>query len=153
MTKKYSFTLFAEAVKLKDSINNNRNKGIKISESEFEEIVNIKPKMSCKNFNINKKKEDKIIIKPYWLLGFVEGEGTFGYKYTVPYFQLAQHVKNRNILDGIDMFFSKLIKNKISTSKLIDFHMTKVINKNTNVLFYTLQDLEILYKYIVPFFF
>jgi hypothetical protein len=41
---------------------------------------------------------------------------------------------------------------EISTSKLIDFHMTKVINKNTNVLSYTLQDLEILYKNIVPFF-
>jgi hypothetical protein len=50
------------------------------------------------------------------------------------------------------MFFYELIKNKISTSKLIDFHMTKVININTNVLSYTLQDLEILYKNIVPFF-
>jgi hypothetical protein len=108
--------------------------------------------MYCKNNNINKEKEDKIKIKPYWLLGFVEGEGTFGYKYTVPYFQWAQHVNNRNILEGIDMFFYELNKNKISTSKLIDFHMTKVINKNTNVLSYTLQDLEILYKNIVPFF-
>jgi hypothetical protein len=50
------------------------------------------------------------------------------------------------------MFFYELNKNKISTSKLIDFHMIKVINKNTNVLSYTLQDLEILYKNIVPFF-
>ena len=30
--------------------------------------------------------------------------------------------------------------------------MTKVINKKTNVLSYTLQNVEILYKYIVPFF-
>ena len=94
---------------MKNNINNNRNKGIKISESEFEEIVNIKLKMSCKNFNFNEDSKDKIIIKPYWLLGFVEGEGTFGYKYTVPYFQLAQHVKNRNVLDSIDMFFFQLI--------------------------------------------
>jgi hypothetical protein len=50
------------------------------------------------------------------------------------------------------MFFSELIKNNISTSELIDFHMTKVINKKTNILSYTLQNVEILYKYIVPFF-
>lgn len=120
--------------------------GKKISESEFEEIVNIKLKMSCKNFNINENSKDKIIIKPYSLLGYVEGEGTYGYKYTVPYFQLAQHVKNRNVLDSINMFFSELIKNKISTSELIDFHMSKVINKKTNILSYILQNVEILYK-------
>jgi hypothetical protein len=50
------------------------------------------------------------------------------------------------------MFFSELVKNKVSASELIDFHMTKVINKNTSVLSYTLQNVEILRKYIIPFF-
>jgi len=135
---------------LKHNINVNRDKGLKISESEFGEIVNIKSKMSCKSYYINKNNNDKIIIKPYWLLGFVEGEGTFGYKYTVPYFQIAQHINNRDVLDSIDIFLSELIKN--NSSKLIDFHMTKIINKKTNVLSYTIQDIEILNNYIIPFF-
>ena len=67
--KKYSFSLFTEAVKLKHNINN--NKGIKITEFELGEIINIKYKMSCKNNNINENNDINIKIKPYWLLGFV----------------------------------------------------------------------------------
>lgn len=147
-TKKYSFSLFAEAVKLKDNIN--KSKGIKLSDFELREIINIKSKMSWKNNNINENNYINIIIKPYWLLGFVEGEGTFGYKNAVPYFQLSQHSKNNHVLDSIDIFLSNLIKN--NSSKLISFHMTKVINKKTSVLSYTIQDTEILSNCIVPFF-
>jgi hypothetical protein len=68
----------------------------------------------------------------------------------VPYFQLAQHVRDKNVLDSIDIFLSKLIKN--NSSKVLNFHMTKVINKKTNILSYTIQDIEILNDYIVPFF-
>ena len=32
---------------------------------------------------------NNLIITSNWLLGFVEGEGTFGFKSLVPYFQIA----------------------------------------------------------------
>ena len=32
-------------------------------------------------------------VNPYWLLGFIEGEGTFGFKNLSPYFQIGQHTK------------------------------------------------------------
>jgi hypothetical protein len=37
-------------------------------------------------------------------MGFVEGEGTFGYKHLVPYFQIGQHGKNYFVLKAIELF-------------------------------------------------
>lgn len=147
--KKHDFLLFAKAVQLKYNVNVKRNKGIKISESEYEEFLSIKSNMFHKDKLLDSNNTN-IIISPYWLLGFVEGEGTFGYKYTVPYFQIAQNARNENIMNKIDLYLSQLVKNNSSDLKY--FNMTKVVNKKTNVLSYTIQDVEILHKYIVPFF-
>ena len=40
-------------------------------------------------------------IGPYWFLGFVEGEGTFGIKNLSPYFQIAQHKKSATLLEAV----------------------------------------------------
>jgi hypothetical protein len=37
-------------------------------------------------------------ISVQWLLGFLEGEGTFGYKNLVPYFQISQHKRSLYVL-------------------------------------------------------
>ena len=37
-------------------------------------------------------------IDPYWLLGLIEGEGTFGFRNLVPYFQLGLHSRNLPLL-------------------------------------------------------
>jgi hypothetical protein len=50
--KKYNFSLFKKAVKLKNNINLNRSKGIKMLDSEFQEFQVIKSYISCKNKNI-----------------------------------------------------------------------------------------------------
>lgn len=65
-----------------------------------------------KDININKYSSftQDYNINPYWLLGFVEGEGTFGIKNLVPYFQIAQHTKNKAILDGIRLYLSSIPK-------------------------------------------
>lgn len=43
-------------------------------------------------------KKNKVSINKWWLLGFVEGEGTFGYKHLVPYIQIAQDKENLFVL-------------------------------------------------------
>lgn len=146
--KKYKFNLFAEAVKFKHNININRSKGKIITDVEFQRFVDIKVNMSYKIEIVNN--DINAIINPNWLLGFVEGEGTFGYKYTVPYFQIAQNTKDKRLLNNISVFFSDLIKHNSSNEG--PFNMSKTLNKKTNVLSYTIQDLEILYNYIIPFF-
>jgi hypothetical protein len=150
--KKSAFYLFSNAVKLKDQVNLNRENGIKMSEKEFKDFNSFKLNMSIINQNVS----DTFNIisldnRPFWLLGFVEGEGTFGYKYRVPYFQIGQHKRSINALNSIENFLLKNVINLNNNSRY-DFKMTKVLNKRTNVSSYTIQDMDILYKYIVPFF-
>lgn len=61
--------------------------------------------MNRGRLNIDEKQKEflinKVSINMGWLLGFVEGEGTFGYKHLVPYFQIAQHKKNLFVLEAI----------------------------------------------------
>ena len=40
----------------------------------------------------------KIIVNPFWLLGFIEAEGTFGFKNLSPYFQIGQHIRSSMVL-------------------------------------------------------
>ena len=46
--------------------------------------------MNSTRTQFNESLLPKTPIKPLWLLGFIEGEGTFGIKNMVPYFQVAQ---------------------------------------------------------------
>jgi len=48
------------------------------------------------------------IIKSYWLLGFIDGEGRFGFKNLFPYFQLEQHAKNLFVLEIIIKFIKNI---------------------------------------------
>lgn len=146
--KKYKFNLFAEAVKHKQDILNNWSKGKIFTDLEYQKFVDIKVQMSCNTEIVNN--EIDTLINPNWLLGFVEGEGTFGYKYAVPYFQIAQNTKDKHLMDSISNFFSNLIKKNNINGK--GFTMSKSLNKKTNVLSYTIQDLIILSNYIIPFF-
>ena len=36
----------------------------------------------------------KILINPFWFLGFIEAEGTFGFKILSPYFKIGQHIRS-----------------------------------------------------------
>ena len=43
----------------------------------------------------------KIEVNPFWLLGFIEGEGTFGFKNLSPFFQVGQSVRSLYVLEAI----------------------------------------------------
>ena len=47
-------------------------------------------------------------VNVFWLLGLIEGEGTFGFKNLVPYFQIGQNVPNTHVLNAIYKFLSSL---------------------------------------------
>lgn len=56
-----------------------------------------------------------ITVNPFWLLGFIEAEGTFGIKNLVPYFQIGQHTKNQMVLNAISAYLSQLPKGFLFT--------------------------------------
>lgn len=75
-------------------------------------------------------------ITIFWLIGFIEGEGTFGFKNKIPYFQIGQHVRNHKVLLSISDFLSSL-DSKFEFSnysfKKISLVNSITINKRTNV--------------------
>lgn len=83
-SKRLDFENFFQAVLIKD------NK--KLSNTDMSKIVSLKNTMNTKReiFTYNTTKS-QIIINPNWLIGFLEGEGTFGIKTgSALYFQIAQ---------------------------------------------------------------
>lgn len=83
-SKRLDFENFYEAVLIKEKKN--------LSNADVERIIYLKGNMNSKReiftYNIT---ESQIIINPNWLIGFIEGEGTFGIKTgSSMYFQVAQ---------------------------------------------------------------
>lgn len=52
----------------------------------------------------------KIVVNPFWLLGFIEGEGTFGFKNLSPFFQVGQNVKSLYVLEDIAKYLQSIPK-------------------------------------------
>jgi len=94
-------------------------------------------------------------VTPYWLLGFIEAEGTFGVKNNLPYFQVAQHECSLSTLDMIASFLENTWeKNIFNYSNLppISINITKTRNDSTGVYSYVITNLDILYYFILPLF-
>lgn len=85
-------------------------------------------------------------------MGFVEGEGTFGYKHLVPYFQIAQHKKNLFVLKAIESFIRGLPKELPTTLGDQAYNIHYALNQKTNVYSLSIVSIDTLYSYIVPYF-
>lgn len=86
------------------------------------------------------------------MLGFVEGEGTFGYKHLVPYFQIAQHEKNLFVLKAIEIHLSELFKQHSNTISNQEFSVKYTRNSRTGVYSMTVVKIDTLFSYILPYF-
>jgi len=150
--KQLNFLKFKDAFLLK-------KKYSKLSPIEYQSMVELKSKMN-KGLDYNSETVKTFYIKnnikninSYWILGFIEGEGTFGFKGLSPYFQVPQHSVSVGALDYIKKFLETLCKNITSYLPYkIDLNMTITLNKSTNVYSYALTDVDVLYYIIFPFF-
>jgi len=89
------------------------------------------------------------IINKYWLLGFIEGEGTFGFKNLVPYFQLAQHLRSSHLMDNILLInLPNLFGFTLKSPKL---KPSITINKNTKVLVHSYNNIDSLHDTLAYF--
>lgn len=152
-TSKYlDFTCFSKVASIKSKY---LEGATKISKTELIAIKKLKETMNSKRLTMNKKQEDnlrdKVSINIWWLLGFVEGEGTFGYKHLVPYFQIAQHKKNLFILEAIETFLSKVFKESTNTLGFEEFKVKYTLNKGTGVYSMTVEKIDLMI-YLIPLF-
>lgn len=145
-TKVYDFDKFCQAVELKLASGS-------YTKNLFKETLALKDQMNTqRNPSLLAKAS---IIDPYWLVGFIEGEGTFGIKASNPYFQYAQLASNDALLNSMAQFLTKLPR-AISTPIL---HYTPgaskpsvSLNKRTNVITYSYASIDFFYDYLLPFF-
>lgn len=99
----------------------------------------------------NKKKLSSGKIIPYWLLGFLEAEGTFGIKNLRPYFKISQHKCSRGTLESIKIYLENILINGSIDYKncpAIELNFSIALNKRTNVYSYVVLDTDALYSSI-----
>lgn len=91
------------------------------------------------------------VVDPYWLIGFIEAEGTFGFKNLVPYFQIGQHTRSLMVLNAIALFLQSLPKSFPFTLNSLPPVVANSLNKKTNVSVITVNSIDALYDYLMFF--
>jgi len=90
-------------------------------------------------------------INKYWLLGFIEGEGTFGLKNLVPYFQIGQHERSTYVMEDIRLYL-KNIPNLFGFTLNSPFlNSSTTIHKNTKVIVDSYNNIDSLYDTLAYF--
>jgi hypothetical protein len=83
-------------------------------------------------------------------LGFIEAEGTFGFKNISPYFQLAQHTKNIQILNIVSCYLKNLPKTfKFSNETKFATINTSIFN---SVAVISISDIDSLHDFLMYYF-
>jgi len=94
----------------------------------YSQILKLNNGMNSKRTNFNSYINHSISINSFWLLGFFEGEGSFGYKNSIPYLQIAQNKKSERVLYAI-MDFMKTIPLGFSQTKNVISPIGHLCNK------------------------
>lgn len=151
-TKYLDFISFADAASIILNSRNLKNKNL--STLDLEKLISLKQSANSKRLSINEEQNkllsEKVSISKWWLLGFIEGEGTFGYKHLVPYFQIAQNKKNLYVLKAIETYLLKEFSLINSKNKELEFKYT--LNKLTGVYSMTIEKVDDNFYYVIPFF-
>ncbi len=146
--KKLDFDDFYKAVMIKGET------GEDVTQVDKEKILSLKNNMNLKRDNslsIGLESPEIFVVNPFWFIGFLEGEGTFGIKNASPYFQIAQKNTSQSALNAIKVFISTLPNINLHNTNLSPPNVTSAINKNTDVVSLVVNSIDSLYYYILPF--
>lgn len=91
------------------------------------------------------------VVNPYWLLGLIEAEGTFGLKNLSPYFQLGLNIKQEMVLAFIRSFLSSLPNLFNFTLNSLPLKVSQTLNTRTDVLVLSNSSVDALHDYLALF--
>jgi len=139
--KRLDFNDFYDVIKNKEKGKNN---------NDINKILSIKNNMNSKRLTFLNLDANSFSINPCWLLGFIEGDGTFGIKNGSPYLQIAQKNSSQLTLNAIKSFIETLPNFQEQTIKLLPVKVTSATNKKTNVISLVVNSIDSLYYFILP---
>jgi LAGLIDADG endonuclease len=137
-----------------------RDKDLKIKEAEklVTEILELKNSMNTKRTNFNMPDTHKVVITKYWLLGFIEGDGSFFLSRTdiEPIFsieltetQLPVLVEIKKYLEN-NLGFDSYSKYKLNCSSSIAIRSQKARDLGKPSVMLIIKNINILNNYFIP---
>jgi hypothetical protein len=127
----------------------------------FNNIRELKNSMNTLRTNFVLPNSHKILITPYWLLGFIEGDGSFSVSTLKSFpirFNIVQAITEKNVLEAIKLFLLELPGNfktrKINSNpvQILEQKESKLSENRKLVLNLNINDHSFLINILVPFF-
>jgi len=147
-TKNLNFLSFKKAFELYVSSS-------KKSPELFEEISKIKANMNSLRTDFSESKSRKLSITPNWVLGFVEGEGSFTIikrDYTLA-FIITQSAKDLYLMKEVKNFFLSLCNDQFNGKYVSEgVRLYRDTKSNTDAVYVSISREDIITKVIIPFF-
>lgn len=109
----------------------------------LDQITNIQNGINFKRTNF--KNNNPFKITPYWLLGFIEGEGSFYVtkQHLLPCFSLGQSNKDSLLMSGIREYLNNLANGGDK--------VTEKENSSSEMIYLAVNQAEFIDKYLIPF--
>jgi len=147
-TKYLNFLSFSKAFELYGSSSRK-------SPELFEEISKIKANMNTLRTDFSEMETRKFSITPYWVLGFVEGEGSFTVAkrdYTL-LFILTQSAKDLRLMEEVQNFFLSICNDQFYGKYVNEgVRLYRDTKSNTDAVYVSIGREDIITKIIIPFF-
>jgi hypothetical protein len=152
-TKYLDYLAFKKAF----NIYNNKDKNQKI-DTVKDAILELKESMNKKRVNFDRP--DEIVINKYWLLGFIEGDGSFFMRRDnlVPTFaielsaiQLPVILKIKEFLEN-NLGFDQYSLFKLRNSSIISITKNNARENSKASVSLIIKNIRVLHNYLIPFF-
>jgi len=90
------------------------------------------------------------MVSKYWLLGFVEGDGSFHFTNTQAVFSITQ--KDKQVLEIISTFLQNIKLSPIYNGLILPNKPNCILKNNKGSYQLVITDADVLFQYIYPFF-
>jgi LAGLIDADG endonuclease len=143
--KQLNFKDWSKAIELK------RLSGKSLDLEVFTKILALKYRMNKSRIDYNGYIVSHTMITSYWLLGFIEGDGTFFSSNNTVVFSIKQ--KNKAILEEIAIFLQNIPLSPPYDDLVIPDKPNCIIvfNQSQDVYTLSITNIDVLYQYLDPF--
>ena len=125
---------------------NSRSLGI----DAFNEIVRLKNSINTQRINFEGYSVSKDMLTKNWLIGFIEGDGTFYFSNSSVVLGISQ--KDKQILESISDFLNNIPISPPFNNLVVPGKPNCIIKNNTNSYQLVITDKDVLFQYIYPYF-